>query len=300
MSGQGFRRVIHEIGFDTGTSIKLVPIGDIHMGGRGFNRDMLLRDIQEIKDDPTAYWIFMGDGPDAIGPRDRRWQVDMLSPDYQAAISDPHGGIFRHYVNDFCETFDPIMPKCLAMIDGNHERSVAYQNDFHFNSAIADHFGCSDILLGYWGRIILKFKRFSSKANGCTHRMVIDAGHGWQAGRSLGAKVNRLAVEMAYSDADIVLRGHSHESVEMRLAAWKSGKGEVKDIPWPRIGMHTGTYSQGGYNGDKGTPHVGYEELKMLGPGTARGLGSHRIIVYPSSGGQAGQQSFDYEIIKRA
>ena len=58
---------------------KLYPIGDIHAGTKHCTESDLLKIIAEVKDDPQAIWIGMGDYGEFITPNDKRCDSKVIS-----------------------------------------------------------------------------------------------------------------------------------------------------------------------------------------------------------------------------
>ena len=62
---------------------KLYLLGDIHLGTVHCSENEVRKKVQEIKDDPSAEWIGMGDYSECITPRDKRWDdSDTVIPNW--------------------------------------------------------------------------------------------------------------------------------------------------------------------------------------------------------------------------
>jgi hypothetical protein len=82
--------------------------------------------------------------------------------------------------------------------------------------------------------------------DGSKSSVVIDMHHGWQGGRKSGAKINQAELDFSMSNADIVLRGHSHDR---QAHVFESVRVQNKSlIPWPRVYVNGGTFKTGNIN----------------------------------------------------
>jgi hypothetical protein len=239
--------------------INLYPIGDTHLGAIDVDEDSLKRDLAKIAADPYARIIFMGDSGDCITHRDPRFAAGMWSQRYIEAMHH-EGGVISETVDHVVELFDPVKDKIWAWLSGNHERTVRKHTDREIGNEICALLGIQSKYLGYGGFVRVEWKRESSGTPAPQAITVIDAAHGWQAGRRSGAKLNQMELELSYTDADVILRGHSHDRVAQILQSLQIERAGVRE--WLRVVAHTGTYKQGWTNCDYGETHDTWEETK--------------------------------------
>lgn len=239
--------------------IDLYAIGDTHLGAIDVDEEALRKDLKEIEENPHARIIFMGDSGDCITHRDPRFAAGMWSQRYIEAMHH-EGGVISATVDHVVELFDPVKDKVWAWLSGNHERTVRKHTDREIGNEICAMLGIPSKYMGYNGFVRVEWNRKSSKANGACAITVIDAAHGWQAGRRGGAKLNQLELELSYSNADIILRGHSHDRVAQIIQSMKVEISDIRD--WPRVVAHTGTYKQGWVDTGAGETHDTWEETR--------------------------------------
>lgn len=238
--------------------VDLYPIGDTHLGAIDVDEDALKRDLKKIAEDPHARILFMGDSGDCITHRDPRFAAGMWSQRYIEAMHH-EGGVIGETVDHVVELFEPVKDKVWGWLSGNHERTVRKHTDREIGNEICAMLGIQSKYMGYGGFLRVEWERKSSKG-GQQAVTIIDAAHGWQAGRRSGAKLNQMEVELSYTDADIILRGHSHDRVAQVLQSLHVTTGGVRD--WPRVIAHTGTYKQGWVDTDIGETHDTWEETR--------------------------------------
>lgn len=264
-----------------GRTFTVWPIGDTHLGAVDTDEALLKQHIAAIEDDPYARVIFMGDVGDCITHRDPRFGAGMWTQRYlQAAFEE--GGIPGEVVDHAVELFHPIRKKIWCWLSGNHERTIRKHTDREIGSEIA---GALQVpYLAYSGYARIAWKRERSGANGAEFSTTFDLAHGWQGGRRSGAKINQLELELAESDADIILRGHSHDRVAQVFPSLRIGKHAVEE--WNRVVAHTGTYKLGRTDDHLGDEaHTTWEETRGFKKKTTRVMGSPLIQITPTSSG---------------
>jgi len=56
--------------------VELEPLGDIHVGHKGFREDLYVKAVERVAKQDNRYTLFMGDQLDAITPYDKRFNPD--------------------------------------------------------------------------------------------------------------------------------------------------------------------------------------------------------------------------------
>jgi len=284
------RPIVHTFEYEPGQTFNLRPFGDQHLGGRDCDVAAIKRDVASVAEDPDTYWLQMGDAGEFIDVKDRRFSPGMYTQRYMDAMhrdGDVHMEMVKHYG----ELYASIKDKCLAVLKGNHEERVWQRLNIDLGTAIALTLERPDLLLGYSGWVVLKFKRKSSGAAGSTFNVNLQLHHGWSAARSPGSFYNQARLEKAANPAaDIILRGHAH-SREARV--WDSttlGRTYVGNRKW--CAVLTGTYKNGTiFTEDGEAPHTTYSEEKGYAP--VMTMGSPVIEIVPDASMEAG---FDLKV----
>jgi hypothetical protein len=196
-------RVVHiEETVPAGTTLRLHHICDTHLGAPDVDEDALKQRIAMIDDDPWARWTFGGDMGDLIRFNDRRYQPTEIHPRYRQAAD------LKYATLEHAETlFKPIAGKMWGFCDGNHEKKYDDHYGGKFGVELCCNLGVERRYAGYRGFVHVTFKLTKTQKVA----QLIDLQHGWQAGRSQGAFYNQASKELSYTEADIVLRGHSHK-----------------------------------------------------------------------------------------
>jgi hypothetical protein len=233
--------------FSAGESFRIWPISDTHLGAADVDEELLRQHVDEIKADKNARIIFLGDVGDLIDWRDKRFQAGMWPQRYQDAMH-AEGGIPSETVAHALEIFQPVRKQIWCWLSGNHEYTIRSKFDREIGSEIAAQLGVE--YLGYGGYLRVQWKNKTSKAHGGEHITVFDLHHGWQGGRTAGAKVNQLEKHLGESDADVVLRGHSHERLAHVFPSLRIMPTQVRD--WERVVAHCGSYKLGRVDTSRG------------------------------------------------
>lgn len=261
--------------FAPGETFRIWPISDTHLGSNDVDEEMLREHVEQINQDPNARVIFLGDVGDLIDWRDKRFQAGMWQERYLDAMH-AEGGIPSETVAHALEIFQPIRKKIWCWLSGNHEYTVRSKYDREIGSEIAGALGVE--YLGYGGFLRVQWKRKSSKANGAEHVTVFDLHHGWQGGRTSGAKVNQLEKHLGESDADMVLRGHSHDRLAHIFPSLRIMPTNVRE--WERVVAHCGTYKLGRVDTQRGQEtHDTWEARKGFRRKTSAVIGPPIIEV---------------------
>lgn len=197
-------RTVHEK-YRGGDVFNLYPLGDIHRGSINCDTKLLKDTIRRIELDPQARWCGMGDYMDLIPRDDRRWSSEEIDPDF-LDIKNVDELADRH-VEDLTGLLRPITDKCWFMLSGNHEHKFSTKYHSNILKRVVHRLG-KPALLSDWSIML----RVIFSNHGRRRTWNIFAEHGWQAGRSEGAKVNQARQVMSYITADLYLVGHSHSS----------------------------------------------------------------------------------------
>ena len=283
--------------YNMGETYRIWPISDTHLGSADVDEDLLKEHVEEIRQDKNARVIFLGDVGDLIDWRDKRFQAGMWPERYMDAMH-AEGGIPTETVAHAVEIFAPIRDKIWCWLSGNHEFTVRSKMDREIGSEIAAQLGVE--YLGYGGYLRVQWKRATSGAKGAEHVTVFDLHHGWQGGRTTGAKVNQLEKHLGESDADVVLRGHSHDRLAHIFPSLRITPTKIRD--WERVVAHCGSYKLGRVDTQRGQEtHDTWEARKGFRRKTTRVMGPPIIEMTmrePSEGnGMTTPAGIQYRVI---
>jgi len=211
---------------------RVYPIGDAHFGQIQTAENHLKAKVQEIAENPNAFWLGMGDLSDCIAANDKRWDIGLIAPWVEKQnIAES----VRQRVRD---VFKPIAKQGIALLDGNHEYTYKLYNQYDMT-----HNLCTDLEIPYGGYqcfVILKFKR---KGSNESHVITIHAWHGAGAATTEGAQLLRLKRLVKEFDADIYLMGHLHSIVHDITDRLTVRNHRVRQIP--QIATITGSWVKG-------------------------------------------------------
>jgi hypothetical protein len=241
-----------------GQTFTLYPLGDIHLGSANCDKTALFRVIDEIRANPDARWLGVGDYVEWITPKDKRWHAGGID---QSIINMANlDRIGDAYVEKIATILAPIMDKCWGMGKGNHEGSFEREHHTNLTQRILQATGATGDLYTGWAAItrVVFEDAFQHRSS-----VRIFHSHGWQAGRLSGAKINQLDHLMGWIDGcRIYLQGHSHDRVVKTKTKLDTNPSFTKLTAYDSFGAHTGsylrTYQQNatGYGEEKGYPPV--------------------------------------------
>lgn len=242
--------------------ISLYPLGDIHLGNVGCDKNGLRRKVKEIAENPLAYWIGMGDYAEYIGYLDPRFEAENVDPEYKVHEFKYWG---QRMNRDVVKELEPIKEKCLGMLRGNHEKTVSDKYLFDPALDLAERFKTK--YLGYECML-----RIYVIDGGGTKRysFVIYAHHGFGGGRKHGAVINNLVDLSAFYEADLFITGHTHKTISTKtdyLFLNTKGNLYAKDRGFLVTGTFLRMKQEGmeGYEVRKGLPptYIGTPHVKV-------------------------------------
>jgi len=187
----------------------------------------------------------MGDMGDYISPfGDKRF--DQTNVDTE--VIDLHSPVStgRQTVEYLTDLFEPLATtgQILAVLGGNHglqnKADGEYTRwDFNFAEALGlDHLFC-----GYSAFVRLQFE---AERGGAKRSILCHVHHGWQGGRTKGAKVNQLEKDAGkYPDCDFIVRGHSHNLLATAFVRTTINQRGTDLLHKKVIVGHSGSYLRG-------------------------------------------------------
>lgn len=198
--------------------IRLWHITDTHLGSRSCNEALLKKHIQQIANDPLAYWGFGGDAIDGICQAgDKRYSVATLAKwIHDAYYKDQNVDTMGIEVDYFVEMFRPIWHKCLWFGKGNHEWASErfYARNIYMEmvkaAASIANVDPRDLALGAQGFIDIRFKQRTPAGNAKAWTFHIYQHHGYGGGAKAGGHALALEHALGTFDADLLLFGHRH------------------------------------------------------------------------------------------
>jgi UDP-2,3-diacylglucosamine pyrophosphatase LpxH len=232
----------------------LYPLGDVHLGAKGVDRDLLHKTIEFIKNDDKAIVFCMGDMVDAVFPDDRRWDARTVDSRYTVEDLADFG---MAQLRDAEEVLEPIKDKIVCFFTGNHEEKIAKKHGLDVTKRLALEFGKP--YMGYSGFVRINFARGSS-----SNTLNVYMHHGRGSGRSLGSAARTLESVMNMFEADVYMMGHIHNKCTIKrplLRMSKSGDLVHKE----RIGAFSGSFLKTYVKGTSTYPEVGQYPPSELG-----------------------------------
>lgn len=263
MQAAGKRYIWHQSRTDV---FKIVYFSDIHWLAKACAEGEVLRQRDEILNDPFTFWIGGGDYGEFIGFGDaKRFDPDAVSE--RVTVADL-GRLGKRTYEGIRDIFRPIASKCLGLIVGNHEKQYMrrqQQEDLH--GWLCTELGVADLGYSCFMDVVFQQTRgFTKTATGRCLPLLSDmsldkkshAGsetfriwchHGAGAAQTKGGKINRLVSFMRNFEADIFFMGHVHDQMGARLTPLVANSDCTKIENRTKLGVISGsylkTYSQG-------------------------------------------------------
>lgn len=267
------------------TQYRIVPVGDVHIGARGCDEELLRTVVKSIQETENAYWIGMGDMCEFINVGDRRFDAEMLANWIDVAdLVD----LARVQVERFVDIMSPVADKCLCLLEGNHERAIRRHTERDVYREIVSRIkgaggfkSTEPLALGFTGWLQLLFRRTKEGERPAGTKIInMHLHHGFVGGRLAGGKALNMQRWLWTHNADLCLWGHSHNTgIQPEAVERIDSRGNVHTVT--RRGAFTGTFLHSGGH-KKGSSYAeikGYFPLPVGGvlielrPGIDRGSG---------------------------
>lgn len=249
--------VVKQEWFDVKRSdtFKIKPLGDIHLGAAACDEKSFQREVDDIKEDENAYWVGLGDFCDFINMKDPRFNVSSLA-DWvitKRGLSD----VAKTQKERFIGIIAPIASKCLGVVMGNHEKSIAkhYERDIYSEivteiKQLGGFEPDKKLGIGYYGWLKLLF--YMKKDKQAVSTITINLHHGFVGGKLAGAKALNMQRWLWSHDADIVIFGHSHNEGSQTEAVEYLDRGDNIRIKVKK-GMYAGTFLKSTHQDGEGS-----------------------------------------------
>jgi hypothetical protein len=246
----------------TADAFKLVYFSDIHWLAKACAEKEVIKQRDEILNDPFTFWIGGGDYGEFIGFGDaKRFDPDAVSPRVKVKDLARLGKMTYEQIRDL---FEPIKHKCLGLIVGNHEKQYMrrlQQEDLH--GWLCTELGVADLGYSCFMDVVFQRARGHIKALGergdatlpilmgeslpktnhsHSDTFRIWCHHGAGAAQTKGGKINRLTSFMRSFDADIFFMGHVHDQMGARLTPLCANDACDKITHRTKLGIISGSY----------------------------------------------------------
>ena len=173
--------------------LKLIPLGDVHLGAPTCDVDKFLGTVDYIKRSRSRV-ILMGDLMEAASKHSvgAGWVEQVQSPQRQ--------------LDALYNVLKPISSQILVLLDGNHEFRIRKQSGLAVSKILAKMLGVK--YGGYSCFVYLRVKKFN---------YVIYAQHGSSNAWYPHTKLTAAMRTARHTDADVYLYGHTHELLPLSV-----------------------------------------------------------------------------------
>lgn len=178
--------IIHELPRDL-DCVRVYGIGDIHIGSKEFDENVLKRKMEIIRNDPNAYFVICGDCMDFGIPNAKTNVMEQTMQPMEQ----------KEFLFDILK---PYIHKCLAIVPGNHERRAVRSVGFNPLYDVACRWCKEDIYRENLALIKLGFGRVHGSQR---NWYGIGVSHG-----STANKHHKYA--MGFDGLDAFISGHTH------------------------------------------------------------------------------------------
>lgn len=261
------KTLVKKMAAEGSMAIRIRYINDVHVGHRDVDYKKFENDIKTIRDNENHYWIGGGDYCEFFNRRDKRHSADNET-DFCHGKTD----IVQAQIDYFCDMIRPIMPKCLGIVEGNHENSmmVTYERDVTYEMLRMLDPG-NQLFLGIAGFINLSFS-FNDKRR---RNVAIFCHHGYGGGVLKGGHALALERVFMWYDCDVALLGHRHIRMDIEnIYQRPCGNGSQSQI---RLAAFGGAYKS---QNEENIPDRSWETKRGFPPNVPKGYVLEVIPMY--------------------
>lgn len=182
--------------YEARRGLTLYPLVCWHMGAPQSDVEFIKEHVARIADDPTARWVYMGDGGECT-TKSSKGEIykQTLSPNQQ--------------IDAFVELAKPILGKGLFGITGNHDRRIERDSGLDWAHALCVRLGIPYLENCAFMNLRLKVSKTQTTAFHCFFH------HGIDSSSVLGGKINAAQRLERLVEADAIFSAHSHTCLDV-------------------------------------------------------------------------------------
>lgn len=262
--------------------VEIFPLWDMHIGKSNCNETALRKWISEvIKRDKMPHRhvrvLLGGDVLNAVSPKDlKRFDfsdiAEWLLEGDKEQIKDNLSNTTIKEVGRATKILTPVKHLILGAIEGNHEKTIRKRTNTDIQKMFCDKLEIPNLS----DEVLIRFKFI--RGGYATSSIIINARHGYGAGRSIGAEPTKLDnMRDEWEIADVCISGHTHTFciVSPKPVAWIPSRGKLPaELLWKhRFALNPGCWLESHSIG-RGT----YESNSCY---PARALMTAKIVIWP-------------------
>ena len=233
-----FHTVNHPILTSELTELKLIPLGDSHIGDPSFAEQLFMQKIEEVRVTENALVLLTG---------------DMINNALKNSVSNSYDQVLQPagQIRYLVKLLAPIKDKIIGVISGNHEWRTTKDTDISPAEIYAAKLNVP--YLGDEAFIKISFGQSSHHHNKIYYGVY--AYHGAGGGRLAGSKVNVVQRMTSVIIADVYISGHTHQMSAVPQTIYLPDLRANKVNEQRMMCVSTGSFlKRDGYPAQKGLP----------------------------------------------
>ena len=196
-----------------GDRINIYPLVCWHLGAKQSSHKFIERVIAEIKRDPHARWIYMGDAGECVTNCSKGNVFEQLiSPGAQLRLAG--------------DLLIPIKHKAIGGVRGNHGNRIDKETGLGWDETLCSRIGIPYFGVAAFGDILFKGR------NALRSTFSIFVHHGSASAITSGGKVTAGYKPSQIVEADVILTAHTHACGELFSRHFARTNGHCRRIDW--------------------------------------------------------------------
>lgn len=239
-------------------SVKLYPLGDLHVGSGHFTQKEFEGIVEEIRLTPNAVVILNG---------------DLINNAIKTSVSDTYGEKLtpEQSIDYLVNVLSPIKEKIIGVTEGNHEVRTYKLTGINILKNLCYRLNIMDKYHPISNVIFLSFGK-SRGRDTVRNTFSIYHTHGHGGGRTVGAKANGVHRLSQVVHADLYIHSHTHTPIVFKenYVVCNNGNKGVKEVS--RMFVNTNAYEGfGGYGEVMKLPPSNREPIRVTLSADERG-----------------------------
>lgn len=218
------------------TSIEIHPLADLHLGDACCSYQMILKELEYIKNTPNCYCLLDG---------------DLMDTAISASCGDTYGANIQpmEQLKECVKLFEPIKDKILAVVGGNHEDRVYKYDGVDLTQIMCNQLGIGDRYSATTAVIYVRFGKDATHSRRLCYSIYMT--HGTGGGRKEGGKIQRLADLATIVDTDVYVMAHVHQPAAFRNTFFRADPQNNSVQKCEHLFVNTAAWLEYGGYGDK-------------------------------------------------
>lgn len=243
-------------------NIQIELFSDLHIGSTKCDYKQIQERVNRVRDNPNVYAILLG---------------DLINNSTKTSCGDCYSEPLTptQQIAQIVSIFEPIKDKILCVTSGNHERRTYRQDGIDLLYLFCAEMGIQSKYDYVAPLLILRFGTREHSTRTQVYTIYCTHGDG-AGGRLVGSKANALSRRGNIVNADIIIQGHTHQSLTFREMRYEIDTRNNKVVEKEQVFVNTAST----LNYEEYAEIVGFKPSNNISPVIELNSTKHDIKVF--------------------